>query len=317
MSEALGISQPRPRWMVQAAGWAVAAALVLLAARRIDLPGLSAALRGAQAGPLALAVLCNVVANTLARVRRWEALLRPLPHGPRRAGFFDLARLLYAGYAVSNLLPARAGEAVRVLGLHRRRGYPVAGLVGVQLAEKVIETLSLGLLCGLLALTSGPGRLPLAVGGALALGGLVLLLALPRRMPGIEEAHGKVAAFFNALIGALRTVHARRSWLRSLLWSLLSDTTDLLLVGLCLRALGIDAPPSAWALVLFSVNLAILLPSTPAQVGILEAGAVVALSAAGVPAAPALAFALAYHAVHLLPTTALGLAGLVLPWEAS
>ena len=317
MSEAMSVPSTRPRWLAQLAGWAVASGLVLVAARRIDLPGLGAALRGAQLLPLALAVLCNVVANTLARVRRWEALLSPLPHGPRRAGFFDLARLLYAGYAVSNLLPARAGEAVRVAGLHRRRGYPVAGLVGAQLAEKVIETLSLGLLCGLLALTAGPGRVPLAAGGALALGGLVLLLALPRRMPALDLAHGRIVAFLKALLRALRTVHAQRSWLRSLGWSLLSDTTDLLLVGLCLRALGINVPPSAWALVLFSVNLAILLPSTPAQVGILEAGAVVALAAAGVPAAPALAFALAYHAVHFLPTTALGLAGLVLPWDAS
>ena len=316
MSEALSIPA-RPRWLAQAAGWTVTAALVLIAARRVDLPVLIAALRGAQVWPLALAVLCNVVANTLARVRRWEALLRPLPHGPRRAGFFDLARLLYAGYAASNLLPARAGEAVRVFGLHRRRGYPVAGLVGAQLAEKVIETLSLGLLCGVLSLTAGPGRVPLAVGGAAALGGLLLLLALPRRRPALEVAPGRVAAVLLALLRALRTVHASRSWLRSVGWSLLSDTTDLLLVGLCLRAFGLEVPPAAWGLVLFSVNLAILLPSTPAQVGILEAGAVVALSAAGVPAAPALAFALAYHAVHLLPTTALGLASLFLPWEAS
>lgn len=305
----------RPRRLAQIAGWGIAAALVVLAARRIDLPGLSAALRGARVLPLALAVVCNLVANTLARVRRWEALLQPLPHGPRRAGFFDLARLLYAGYAVSNLLPARAGEALRVAELHRRRGYAVAGLVAVQLAEKVIETLSLGLLCGLVSLTAGPGRAPLAVGGALAAGGLALLLIAPRRVPAQRAAQGRLGAFLETLLRAMRSVHARRSWLRGLFWSLLSDTTDLLLVGLCLRALGLELPPSAWALVLFSVNLAILLPSTPGQVGVLEAGGVVALAAAGVPAEPALAFAFAYHAVHLLPTTALGLAGLFLPWE--
>ena len=81
------------------------------------------------------------------------------------------------------------------------------------------------------------------------------------------------------------------------------------------RALGIDAPPTAWALVLISVNLAILLPSTPGQIGVLEAGAVAALAAFGVPAAPAVAFALVYHAVHFVPSTALGLLGLCLPWR--
>ena len=125
------------------------------------------------------------------------------------------------------------------------------------------------------------------------------------------------AGCFCVTAGAMRTVHARRSWLSSVGWSLLSDATDLLLVALCLRAFGIDVPPAAWALVLFSVNLAILLPSTPGQVGVLEAGGVLALTMAGVPPAPALAFALAYHAVHLVPTTALGLAGLCLPWRQS
>jgi uncharacterized membrane protein YbhN (UPF0104 family) len=300
---------------MQILGWAIALGLAALAVRRIDLGALAATLRGTDPLPLGLAVACNLIANTAARVRRWQALLRPLPHGPRPAGFVDLARLLYAGYAFSNLLPARAGEAVRVVELHRRRGYPPSGLVAVQLAEKVVESLSLGLLCGAAALTAGPGRAPLAVGGALAVFGVMLLLALPRRAPAPHPPGAGVAAFFGGLLRAFRAVHARRSWLRSLLWSLLSDLTDLVLVGLCLRAVGIEAPPAAWALVLFSVNLAILLPSTPGQVGVLEAGGVLALTSAGVPAAPALAFALVYHAVHLVPATALGLVGLCLPWS--
>ena len=317
MSEAIQAVAPQRRFrrLVQAAGWVLTAGLIAIAIRKIDLDGLAAALRRAHPLPLVLAVACNVIANTLARVRRWGALLEPLPHGPRGAGFFDLARLLYAGYAFSNLLPARAGEAVRVVELHRRRGYPASGLIAVQLSEKVMETVSLGLLCGVLALTEGPGRAPLAVGGALAAGGLALLLLLPRRMPADGIPRGRIAGFLDGLLRALRTVHAQRSWLRSLLWSLASDTTDFLMVGLCLSAFGIDVPPSVWALVLFSVNLAILLPSTPGQVGVLEAGGVVALAAAGVPAAPALGFALAYHAVHLVPSTTLGLVGLCLPWD--
>ncbi|HZX93188.1 MAG TPA: lysylphosphatidylglycerol synthase transmembrane domain-containing protein [Myxococcales bacterium] len=292
----------RPRLRVL--GWLGAAALVALAARRIDFASLAATLRGAQLPWLLLALACNAVANTSARVRRWEALLSPLPCR-KQASFLDLARLLYAGYACSNLLPARAGEAVRVLELHRRRGYPASGLVAVQLGEKMIEALSLGLVCGSLALLPGQARGPLVLAGSLALAGVVLLLSLPRRVP--AEGGG--------FLHALRTVHARRSWARSLLWSMFSDTTDLLLVALCARTLGIDAPPAAWGLVLISVNLAILLPSTPGQVGVLEAGAVVALASCGVAPAPALAFALVYHAVHLVPSTTLGLLGMCLPWD--
>jgi uncharacterized membrane protein YbhN (UPF0104 family) len=304
---------PAPRFrLTHLAAWSITAGLAALALWRIDFARLAAALRGASLAPLGLALAINVIANSLARVRRWQALLQPLPHGPRPAHFVDLFRLLFAGYALSNLLPARPGEALRVVELHRRRGYPVSGLVAVQLAEKIVETLSLGLLCGaaaLLASPGSPGRAPLASGGALAVLGVALLLALPRRVPQAERG------FLRGLLGAAQTLHARRSWIRSAAWSLLSDTTDLVLVGLCLRAVGIEVPPCAWALVLFTINLAILLPSTPGQVGVLEAGGVLALSIAGVAPAPALAFALLYHSIHLVPTTALGLFGMCLPWR--
>jgi len=49
--------------------------------------------------------------------------------------------------------------------------------------------------------------------------------------------------------------------------------------------------------------------------GVLEAGAVVALTAAGVSPGPALAFALVYHSVHLVPGTLLGVLALAVPWE--
>jgi len=73
--------------------------------------------------------------------------------------------------------------------------------------------------------------------------------------------------------------------------------------------------PGVWAMVLLSINLALLLPSTPGHFGILEAGAVVALTTAGVAAEPALAFALVYHAVHLVPGTVLGALAISVPWK--
>jgi len=289
------VEAPRPRWPAQIAAWAIAAGVAFLAARRVDFSALGSALHRAGWGFVALAVLCNVIANTLARVRRWQVLLEPIPHR-QRASFLDLARLFYAATAISNLLPARAGEAVRVIELYRRRGYPVGGLIAAQLAEKGIEIVSLGIVCGACALPPGPHSAPLALAGSLAGAAVIMLVALPR---GARSGAGRFGE-------ALRAVHAERSWMPSLLWSVLSDGTDLLLVGLCLRALDIDAPPAVWALILLSVNAAILLPSTPGQIGVLEAGAVLALTAAGVATEPALAFALVYHAVHLVPSSVLG-----------
>ena len=294
----------RPRWLLRSAAWLIAGAVVFVAARRVDFDALASALRGTAWGWVVLAAFLNVVGNTVARVRRWQALLEPIPHR-QRASFLDLVRVSYASGAISNLLPARAGEAVRVVELKRRRGYPAGALIAAQLAEKGIEAISLGLLLGLCALLPGTRLPPLGIAGAVAAGAVALLAVLPRRAPGVA----------GRFLHALRAVHAERSWIRSLLWSLLSDGIDLLLVGLCLRALGIDVHPAVWGMVLLSINLALLLPTTPGNLGVLEAGAVVALTASGVAPEPALAFALVYHAVHLIPGTVLGAVAISLPWD--
>ena len=304
MSEAAVAPRPRPRWPARAAAWLIAAAVVFVVARRVDFAALGAALEEASWRWVALAVACGLVANTLARTRRWQALLEPVP-ARQRATFIDLVRISFASGAVSNLLPARAGEAVRVVELNRRRGYPVGALIAAQLAEKGIEAISLGLLFGAFALLPGPRQVPLAIAGGLAAAAVALLAILPRGAPGPA----------GRFLHALHAVHAERTWVPGVLWSILSDVVDLLMVALCLRALGIEVHPSVWAMVLLSVNLALILPATPGHIGVLEAGAVVALTTAGVPAEPALAFALVYHAVHLVPGTVLGALAIWLPWK--
>jgi uncharacterized membrane protein YbhN (UPF0104 family) len=294
----------RRRFLLRAAGWLLAAGVVFIVLRRVDFSALGAALSRTSWRWVALAVTCNVIGTTLASARRWQALLEPIPHR-QRATLLDLARISYASGAVGNLLPARAGEAVRVIELKRRRGYPAGALIAAQLAEKGIEAISLGLLFGLCALLPGAHPPPLAVAGALAAVAVLVLTVLPRRAPGVA------GRFFDAL----RAVHAERSWVRSLRWSLLVDAVDLTLVALCLRALGIEVEPAIWAMVLLSINLTLLLPPTPGHLGVLEAGAVLALTTAGVHPEPALAFALVYHSVHLVPATLLGVVALAVPWE--
>jgi uncharacterized membrane protein YbhN (UPF0104 family) len=64
--------------------------------------------------------------------------------------------------------------------------------------------------------------------------------------------------------------------------------------------------PATWVVIYAAVNLVLLAPTTPAQIGVLEVGAVAALRAFGVPDEPALAFALLYHASHVVPPTVVG-----------
>jgi uncharacterized membrane protein YbhN (UPF0104 family) len=72
------------------------------------------------------------------------------------------------------------------------------------------------------------------------------------------------------------------------------------MIGCCLLALGIERTPLEWCAVLVAMNLAMLVPM-PGNLGTLEAGAVVGLSALGVDRTTALAFALLYRMAQSLP----------------
>ena len=300
----------------QALACAGALALVFLFLRRMPAAAIGSALRGADPAWFALALAVNLTANTAARVGRWAALLRPVARSGPAAGGLELAKVLFASQALSNLLPARAGEAVRVVEL-RRRGYALPGLLAAQMLEKVVEAASLCLLVGLAAAFTGMPpifRVPLWSVGLIGIGllaSVALLRLLPRRQ---SEPSGRVGAFLARLTDGIDRVGSPAVWPRSLLWSWASDLSDALVLGLCLEAAGAHLGLAAWLVALLAINLAILLPSTPGHLGVMEAAAGTALIALGVPPERALAGAVLYHAIQLVPSTALGLAVLRKRW---
>ena len=246
-------------------------------------------LRGARPLPLLLAALVYLGPNTAAKVRRWASLLDAVPRRGRGLGSFELARVLFASQAASNLLPARAGEAVRVVEL-RRRGYGTTGLVAAQLYEKVVEAASLCLL-----------------GGVAAVVARIAIFQVPAWAPAVAGATLVLLLFVATRLG--RPLHFGRSaaWAHSFAWSCAADLADAAVLGLCLHAVGTDLAPGAWLVVLLAINVAILVPSTPGHVGVMEAAAVAILLALGVPPDRALAGAVLYHAIQIVPGTALGL----------
>src|SRR5262249_42082598 len=149
----------------------------------------------------------------------------------------------------SNLLPARAGEALRAVELHRRHGYPLPGLVTVQLVETLVGAVTLGL-CTLpmVPLGRAPAELsvPIFVFALLGPTGMAALLVLarlvPARPPGLPPESAGVTRVARILAGARSLVHrlleavrligSLRVWAGSSAWSFLSDVTDVLMIGL-------------------------------------------------------------------------------------
>jgi uncharacterized protein (TIRG00374 family) len=308
-------------------GWGFAALLLgslVLLFERLDLRQVLQLVSASHPGLLALAVLVNLTLNTYMRVRRRRVLLQAAAESAPDIGLWELTKLFFASYAANNLLPARAGDVLFAVEL-RRRGFRLASVVAAQLSEKLVELGSLWLLIpAALFLAPVPTRMQnglslLLIGGAVSFGLIIAFVrggghALPSRMSFEEAPRGTLRrlalrarrSLYVSLV-SIRRIATPPVALRALLWSCGQDASDILMVGLVAMAVGIHVGPGGWLLVYLAVNLASALPSTPGQIGLIEAGAVFALVGLGVGPNHAMAFALLYHLAHLIPTTLLGL----------
>lgn len=304
-------------------GVAITLALVVVAARALDLGEVWEALRASDAAWIAPSTALLALAIFL-RAVRWRALFDadtrpPLP---------PVASSLLIGYLFNNILPLRAGEAARLVALHartRRSRSQIAATIGL---ERVYDVVGL-----LLILAASLPFLPEVtwlrtaawLGAALAAvlvlavlfllryeeRGLRLLLWPLRWLPLVsaerwERAPANVVRGLRGLTDP-RMAAAALGW-TVVSWLALALSAWVLMLGF---DLGHDLSPFAGVLVIVAVGLGMVIPSAPAAVGVFEAATVVALAAYGVAAAPALSYALVLHAVNFVPFVVAGAAVLV------
>ncbi len=284
--------------------------LCVLGLRHVDLTSIRHALLGAQLGWVVLAAAVNFV-HVGMKSERWHLMLSPFG----RIGRARLYHYLLVSYAASSVLPGRMGEILRPYLVRRRAGIPVPVSVGIIVAEKLFEALGLLLLVAPLpfCLPGLPRWAAMSIGtlGAIGVVGIALLIVLAPRF-----ARGRPESFWAELGRGLDGMRQPRIVFGALAWSLASYLCDAFEVYLVLLALGVHVPWATPALVLLTLNLAIALPSTPAHVGAFEAGAVAGLHAVGVDMGTAIAFALIYHAMQVVPILLTGLTGVGLILEA-
>lgn len=262
--------------------------LVAWALCRLDVKVFAHSLQHSHISLWVLAALVNVAIRAGARAERTRGLLRSLPG--RMPRFLGLYLDLVSAQAATALWPP-AGMGFRLLVLRQHYGFASTDLVGEQIVEKLLDGMSLGL-WGVLALLSGelPSALQLAVWVACLLGlaacmGLLLskLPALRRRLPPLP-----------------------RLYLSSLAWTAALDVFDMAMLELCLRAAGVHVSIHVLLLLFVALNLAVLLPLTPAGFGVVEATVMLVLKPLGISAETALAGALLYHLAVVGPFLLLG-----------
>jgi glycosyltransferase 2 family protein len=287
--------------------------------RNMHFADLGRALREAKVWPLLVAAVLNFLC-LLGKAACWRILLAP-HHGVSVARLF---RYTVAAFAASALAPARAGEVLRVWVLKRRDGVPAPETAAVAVAEKLLDGISMLIMVAPLPWLL-PG-LPSWVAGAIALCAAIaialfaaLVIAVRRVTPGggapeapeaLDAIGGDAApgpGVIRRFIAGMHGLRRPSRVLGSLGVLMLTWIFDLGQVTAVLYAVGIDLPIAAGLLILFALNLTIMIPSTPAGVGALELGAIAALDLLHVPREPALAFALLYHMLQVIPIIIVGL----------
>ena len=173
-------------WVHAVAGLAISVGFGWLAIRDVSWHAVRVSLGEIRPGWLVAALVLLAVAVWM-RAERWRALFARGRRPPRRAVFWSLN----IGYLFNNLLPARAGEAARVVALRREAGVPAARGAASVLVERLFDLASLAVLMLVAAPFLGSSRVARATEWTSA--ALVVLTALLLAAAGSARIRGRLA----------------------------------------------------------------------------------------------------------------------------
>lgn len=298
-------------------GVAVSAVFAYLAVRNVQFGEVWAGVREGNYWWLVPAFIALGIANLL-RAYRWELLFEP----NTRPSFPPTLSAMLLGQFFNNVLPARAGEAARVVALNQSCGTSRVEAAGTVISERAWDVLTL-----LIILFAAVPWLPhvawlrtavivaivLASGLALVFFVLIkwaerplvfLLRPLSRFRFLSTERIAKAAA---NLVRGLGGLHRGRLALFAFVLSVVSWLVLALSGWFVLRGSHLDLSFGAALLACIAVSFGMTLPSSPASVGVFEAATIVALRAYHISDSKALSYALVLHALNYLPYIVAGL----------
>jgi glycosyltransferase 2 family protein len=255
--------------------------------------------------------------GNVARAMRWRSLFAPgrrPPPGPT----LDATMI---GYFYNNILPARAGEAARVVVLTRRSAVPPVEIVGTVVVERLYDVLAILAIFFL----AQPWLPHVSWFKAAAIAAIVLALVIAsivatlviygdRPLRILLRPLGRLSLFSGErlektiveLTHGLSGLRNRQVALEAFLWTIVAWMLTALCVYLVSLAFHLHLPFACGVLVAVAVGLSMILPSPPAAIGVFEGAAILALKAYGLPKSTILPFALVLHAVNFVPFVIIG-----------
>ena len=252
----------------------------------------------------AIAAIGLNLASAIARGLAWrtvviEAIPRPYP------ATTDLFSAFFIGIFTNGVLPGRVGEVARVGVLVRRLPqraglWPV--LLGSVLAHRLIEIVpTIGLIAWVLAVARIPTWGSAALLVILVAGSSLLVLGIVVARRYEQDARGAAGRIRAALmrvrqgLGVLRRPEPamRAAGLQTAAWAL-----QLGAVWVAMRAFHLSLPLVAAGVVLALMNVALIVPLWPGNVGLQQAAVALPLVAYGVVYARGFAYGIGLQAIE-------------------
>jgi uncharacterized protein (TIRG00374 family) len=248
---------------------------------------------------------------TVLRGLRWRSLFAHGRRPPRRV----VINAMLIGYLYNTIMPARAGEAARVVVLRQRSTAPAAEIVGTVVLERVYDVVAI-LLIFFVAVPWLPSvswfGTAAVVAGVLALGivAAVVVLAVWGDRPLLFvlrplERFGRVSGdrlegLIEELVHGLSGLRHHGVALEAMLWTLAAWIVSALSAWTLTLAFHMHLPVVSGVLVTVGVGLAMILPAPPASVGVFEGAVIVSLRAYHVPSTEALPYAIVLHLINIV-----------------
>ncbi|HEX5853231.1 MAG TPA: lysylphosphatidylglycerol synthase transmembrane domain-containing protein [Solirubrobacteraceae bacterium] len=306
----------RPRLLINAATILVTLVFSYIAFSNINLTLAWRALRMSDYWWL-IASLSAFALSALTRAVRWRSLFAR----ERRPPLSVVANSMAVGYLYNNILPARAGEAARVVVLTQRSTTAPVEIIGTVVLERLYDVLAIlliffaakpwlpqvswfgaaALAAIVLALLIAAAAIALAVFGDRP---LRILLSPLRRLPLFagERLEHTISELTHGLSGLRHPGLA----LEAFMWTVLSWLLSAACGYFVTSAFHLHLPFTSGVLVTVAVGLSGILPAPPAAVGVFEGATLIALKAYQIPHSPALSYALVLHLVNFVPFVAVG-----------
>jgi uncharacterized membrane protein YbhN (UPF0104 family) len=260
-------------------------------------------------GALAAAIVVYL-AGCAARGERWMALLRHNGASPGRA---DIYSLVAVGYLGNNILPARAGDALRVVFMTPRARTDARTVIGTIVAERVLDV---ALLVGLfVVLTYGVlGGIGVPSAGRFAFAALLVAVLIALLAGGAlvlnRRGHLRRVVDFLAPMGAATLRMRGRHGAELLAWSLLLWGLEWAAWWLTAEAVGLHLAVLDIGYLMGLATVFVLVPSGPGYVGTFDAALIFGLHALERSGTASLSYLLLLRFVIAVPITLLGLVAL-------